>query len=300
MEARFNPPPSGWRLLEVDEVIQEGDMYAYDRTISNWVSPEEWTPEMHYLGHTLAQAKAFYAEDFLVARKVEEPVTAIDPGVGYRLLEKDELVEQGDEVWSEVRGGWRLPMDYGYLPLKQSEGFTYRRPLPVTSADEPEPEKFPVGSKVRVKDDIRFYETAGHYGTVGEHWNHDEGWRAVLLEGRDKPVGLTVDELEPDTRPELEEGYRYLRKDEPVIEGDEFLTDHSGWMKSSNWACSDGKQSNFLYRRKITPKPVTVCDEMKPTEELRIEMSIERLWTNGAAQEWRKVEPGMFRPVICE
>ncbi len=47
------------------------------------------------------------------------------------------------------------------------------------------------------------------------------------------------------------DGWRYLDKNESVIEGDEFFSKENGWTRSSNHLAKCGVQDYFVYRRRL-------------------------------------------------
>ena len=51
----------------------------------------------------------------------------IDPGAGYRLLEPEELVVEGDEVWGDANHHWDLSSQWATSTRKQIKTLVYRR-----------------------------------------------------------------------------------------------------------------------------------------------------------------------------
>ena len=74
---------------------------------------------------TPAEAQAFLDAE-KKAKKLAD-MAKIDPGAGYRLLEPEELVVEGDEVWGDANHHWDLSSQWATSTRKQIKTLVYRR-----------------------------------------------------------------------------------------------------------------------------------------------------------------------------
>jgi len=83
-----------------------------------------------YLGYSWDIEKIFgSSEEFTFVRQLPIDETVVDPGMGYRLIDKDkDEPQKGDEVWvnSEEKRGWSWRM-FPEMPF--TEGYHFRRPI---------------------------------------------------------------------------------------------------------------------------------------------------------------------------
>jgi len=85
------------------------------------------------------------AEDW-PAEYDDPPAPSIDPGEGWRLLEKDELVEDGDQFYCE--GEWTDSANWSTLSCKAQSAFPYRRRI----QPEPKPLQIEEGKRYVRRD----------------------------------------------------------------------------------------------------------------------------------------------------
>lgn len=102
-----NPGP-GYRLLKIGEIREPGDQVLNG---VNWV-------EVYYIGEPVSKASG------TCRRKIESPF--VDPGPGYRLLQRGEILQPGDQ-WKDNRraGGWHRTRNAG----KPARFGKYRRKI---------------------------------------------------------------------------------------------------------------------------------------------------------------------------
>lgn len=130
-----------YRLLEVGEVIENGDEY--------W-SNEGWRRYQHEIGNRFVPGRDDHPSRRLVKPAVTPAASSVpDPGEGYRLIDKAiDKPEPGDEYWNDVRKVWETRC----FGVRDTSRFTsrdiYRRKLPAVPA-QPAP-VVSVGDRVKV------------------------------------------------------------------------------------------------------------------------------------------------------
>jgi hypothetical protein len=105
----------GYRYLEENEVIQEGDEY---NSLNNW-------RPIIVSGSPLSRGDVGYFRRKLEVKEAPEPM--VDPGEGYRLLADDEVIQKGDECWCSSCEAWETTGCSGNMPKIYNRA--YRRKL---------------------------------------------------------------------------------------------------------------------------------------------------------------------------
>ena len=116
-----NPGP-GYRLLTVGEKIQTGDEYCYPSNPNKWNSDIclSWTN--HRIGDLGFRLTSF-------RRKIIPSTNRPDPGIGYKLLEKGDLIKFKDEFLSPTLNKWTQSFFEGSHVGEPATNYEYRRKI---------------------------------------------------------------------------------------------------------------------------------------------------------------------------
>lgn len=183
---------------------------------------------------------------------VEPPLAPapIDPGEGYRLLAKNEIVISGDEYFCPTDRSWETSNNWGESG-KQSKLFSYRRkvePIPASVAVDPgegyrllAPEELVIDGDDFLSKYTGWEKSANHRGFRRQ--SHLSVYRRKV---EPAPASKVID-VDPG------KGYRWLEPHELPIEGDEFFHVSSGWRKSHNWIDGCPQADGLCYRRRVEP-----------------------------------------------
>jgi hypothetical protein len=195
-------PMDGYRLLDLDEEIKEGDEVL--DTSKGWIPSLRFnkTPRHSALG-------------LKYRRKIEEP--KIEAGPGYRLLQKGEVVQAGDEFLS-IYQNWK-PVEFDIGKRSNIDASYYHRRKVEPKVEEPKIEAGPGYRLLRNGEVIlptdEFYIAPSNC------------WKTTGNPGL--KVGSAGLDCVPAYRrkivPEAVPGYRFLEPHETIQEGDEVWTD---------------------------------------------------------------------------
>jgi len=112
-----------YRLLEVGEMVQEGDE-CYCGFFRNWRATDNY-------GELVCNGGLAYRRK---VEPIEEPIEEpIHIGIGYRLLEVGEIIQEGDEFYAESADEWFFT-HVGHVSIHNTGEAKYRRKV---GANEP-------------------------------------------------------------------------------------------------------------------------------------------------------------------
>ena len=216
------------------------------------------------------------------SKTVSKDDERLEPGIGYRFLDKDELVVEGDEYWYIVTERWVPTGSHHSSNRPQGLGLTYRRRnqfaegelvqiiKPATQALR---DGYPGWVKSGNMDHLdgkvieapKFHLCSGrlisHMDRKDGGWKIDVNWLAPAS-SKQKEAFLAekaaeaAAEKQPPKDPGI--GYRFLDKEELVVEGDEFWSPSAKkWFAAPQWspkwspkAASQAQWENTPYRRR--------------------------------------------------
>lgn len=164
VDVKWTPDPGkGFRLLESEELIGGGDDIMA-RGVGEWYPIKEINPS--YIGK-----RADYGEpEQLAFRRHEEaaatPDWSVDPGAGYRILGKQELLKWDDEFLNHKPHFWIRSTTNSDSGNRQASDLTYRRKL-----------IFPSGPG----EGFRFVDAAEGNEDTDEIWSFvTEEWKSLI------------------------------------------------------------------------------------------------------------------------
>lgn len=171
--------PGKNRYLRPDGTVQDGTNYT-------------GTMDSHGSGYydTLGEVIEAYGKYCAKQSASVAPATpsapTIEPGGGYRLLAKDELVEKGDEYYLPRTNSWEPSEHWRCSPKTQNTELTYRRKLHATPSAPVAKRRRVIVDRPDAKDAalVDVYEIGGR-----KQWGYANG--SIVYEG-DLPKTWTI------------------------------------------------------------------------------------------------------------